>query len=100
MPNQEPEHDTAADHREFPTGLCKVVGSSWRTMIMSPAPTRPWPTDTRGKLIWMARNGAVPHWPTAEQRDASWMRVHAEEHARTQEQLRRHRNVHGRITVG
>lgn len=88
-----PEHDVEADHSEFEAGLCTIIGPTWRPSPISPVPQRPWPADSRSRLVWLIRAGIHPWWPTASQRDEAWMAAHGEGYAAMQQQQQRHRTA-------
>lgn len=90
--NAQPEHDAAGDHAEFRAGLCTVTGPNWRgTNIAATAPKMPWPTDSRGRLVWLVRANARPWWPTIGERDEAWMDTHLEGYEQMRDQQQRHR---------
>lgn len=96
LPVEAVQHDDRADHAEFAAGLCTVWPDSKR-MVTAPAATPPWPTGDggKGRLVWLVRAGAVPWWPTPQQRDEAWMTVHKEGYEQMQEQVRRGHAVQG-----
>lgn len=90
----QPQHDTDADHAEFEEGLCTLAGPGWKGLPMAEKrPTLPWPTDPRSRLVWFARKGVQPWWPTIEERDAAWMVTHKAGYERMQQQQQRHRTT-------
>lgn len=86
----QPEHDQNGDHAEFERGLCQIVGNNWRGLPTMPKRTMPWPqNDSRGRLVWLVRQGHQPWFPTIAERDATWMDTHQEGYeAMQQQQLR------------
>lgn len=88
------QHDTGGDHATFRGGLCTVVGRGWRTTPIFPAARMPWPDDPRGRLVWFARQGHRPWWPTPAQRDEAWMEAHREQHEQQQRRNVLNRSAH------
>ena len=90
VPVEPVQHDDRGDHSEFRAGLCKVWPGHKR-MATAPAAAPPWPTGDggKGRLVWLVRAGAVPWWPTPQQRDSAWMDAHGEDFRRMQEQNQR-----------
>ena len=80
-------------------GWCTTIGANWNGMPTSPAkPQPPWGYwgDLVGMLIWLARAGYAPWFPSAGERDAAWRSAHAEQAAAMDEQQQRHWGVHAR----
>ena len=86
-----PQHDIYADHGEFRRGLCTIIGPNWRSAPMAEKRKLSWPTEDRARLVWLARNGHEPWFPTTAERDEAWMAAHHAEHDRAQHQQYRNR---------
>ena len=89
--------DTRGCHREWPDGMCRLVGVNWYGSPMADgSPTMPWPVDASGaqRLLWFARQGAKPHWVSPEEQDRAWQAAHADQHQAAISQQSRHAQAH------
>lgn len=91
----QPEYDVDGDHSEFEPGLCALAGPGWKGLPMAERrPKLPWPDDPRARLVWFARKGIRPWWPTTTERDQAWMIAHKDAYDRMQDQKTRHKVAH------
>lgn len=88
------EHDTDGDHAEFREGYCTLAGPQWKGLPMAERrPKLPWPSEPRPRVVWFARKGIKPWWPTIAERDEAWMAAHREAFERIQKQRQLNRTA-------
>ena len=97
LPQTRPELDGIGCHAVIREGWCTAISPHWNGLPTGPAkPAPPWGDwgDLVGQLIWIARAGFRPWFPSAEERDAAWREAHAEQAAAMAQQQQRHWAAH------
>lgn len=78
FPEDEVEYDHDGAYAEFFTGLPGLV-PGWHPGNPRKPAARPWDEmDASERVVWMIRRGAMPWWPSREERDVRWEQQHGE----------------------